>query len=154
MVLLPFPSEEQNKLLTALIALARATEGNEHLLTESTDRALAEGVLALAEGDPLFTIQQVEAERARIVPDCFRCAAPCEKSIPYDVQNLLTNPDGVLGKKAELLLALQTLFKTKPEATLAGEYRFLFCQALFSLGRDDWEEVFYQSILSDVNAAL
>ena len=154
MVLLPFTSEEQNKLLAALIALARATEGNEHLLTESSDQALAEGVLALAEGDPLFAIQQVEAERARIVPDCFRCAAPCEKNILYDVQNLLTNPDGVLGKKAELLFALQTLAKTKPEATLAGEYRFLFCQALFSLGRDDWEEAFYQAILSDVNAAL
>lgn len=88
------------------------------------------------------------------MPDCFRRAAPCEKNIPYDVQNLLTNPDGVLGKKAELLLALQILAKTKPEATLAGKYRFLFCQALFSLGRDDWEEAFYQAILSDVNAAL
>ena len=146
MVLLPFPSEDQNKLLSSLVALARTTEGNTHLLDKATDKALLEGVLALESGDVAHDIRLADDERARLVPDCFVCKAPCGKNSPYDVQILLTNPDGIRSLKAELLSTLLTLANSGWD----GEYRFLFCQALFAIGRDDWEEEYFAAILSDL----
>lgn len=70
----------QDKLTGALIGLARATEGNEYLITGDTSRLVLEGLFTTVtnvnfNNDTITElIRRVEKERERLVPDCFVCA--------------------------------------------------------------------------------
>ncbi len=84
----------QDRLTGSLIGLARATEGNAHLLTDSTAAVIVEGLFATLtnvnfDDDALLSIlDRVESEKKKLVPDCFSCASSCGKNNNYNMENL------------------------------------------------------------------
>lgn len=76
-------AELQDKLTGALIGLARATEGNENLVNENTDRLVLEGLFTTITNvnfnNETITalIERVEAEKERLVPKCLCCSSAC-----------------------------------------------------------------------------
>ena len=70
----------QDELTGAMIGLARATFGNEHLVNAETHRLVMEGLFTTVTNvnfnNETITalIEKVEAEKKRIVPDCAVCA--------------------------------------------------------------------------------
>ena len=78
-------TELQRKLVCALIGLVRAVEGNEHLLTPHTDFLLIKGLLFSKPGEVKpdavrYLLEEVAAEKKRIIPNCFLCAMPCGRT--------------------------------------------------------------------------
>ena len=72
----------QDELTGALIALARATEGNEELVTAETDALVIKALFTTVTNVNFDneSIQKltalVRAETARLVPDCSSCGSP------------------------------------------------------------------------------
>ena len=95
-------------LLGALIGLARATDGNEHLISPSSTALVRECLRAAAEGtaatEPLM--DRIEAEKQKMVPDCFLCAAPRGKTAAFDLGKLSEEESGIRSKKHNLIDAL------------------------------------------------
>ena len=80
-----------NKLLGAVIGLARASEGNESDLTEETHAALLAGLSAAPEdGEAALSacIDRIHAEKKRIIPNCYACAMPCGRTADYNMDDL------------------------------------------------------------------
>ena len=73
----------QDQLTAALIDLARAVEGNEHLLTSAVDRLVIRALFSTLtnvnfNNDSLSTmIREVTEAREPLTPDCILCAEPC-----------------------------------------------------------------------------
>ena len=130
----------KNQLIGALIGLARATEGNEHMITDSTAHTLVEGLLAVSnaenlEADALLAMtKKVSAEKQKLVPECFRCACPCGRTFDYDMESLQNAPVPIRNLKLRILACC---------SAAAGQREGispLLYRALYSVGMDDWEE--------------
>lgn len=101
------------KLLSRLIGLARATEGNEELMTEETKRLLYEGIGCLfceeqkiqSEWDVFY--RELLKEKKRIVPNCFDCASPCGRTADYDMQEFWKCEEENQQLKLEILKLLE-----------------------------------------------
>ena len=69
-------AELQDKLTGALIGLARATEGNEELVTEEADKLVIESLFTTVtnvnfNNDTISKLmEQIEKEKNRLVPNC------------------------------------------------------------------------------------
>ena len=67
----------QDDLTGSLIGLARATEGNDHMISDSTATVIVEGLFATLtnvnfDNDALLAImERVEIEKQKLVPNCF-----------------------------------------------------------------------------------
>ena len=94
--------KEYKKLIGELIGLARAIDGNEHLILPSTTLLIRECLLAIEEGtaDPEYYTTNVIEEKRKVVPNCFVCANPCGRTSPFDLNEL---PEGEI---RELKLSL------------------------------------------------
>lgn len=140
----------QAKLLGDLIGLARATENNEHLITPSTDAVLMEG-LALAFGaDPEAAAAfcpQVEAEKRKLVPMCFACAAPCGRTASFDLEALRDEPADIQGLKERLLEKVRQLTGEK-EASAAYCYK-----ALIVFAMKDWPAEALEELILEAGTA-
>lgn len=116
------------EVLSSLIALARAAEGNEWNLTAETRSLISEAV----NDDGVNTqslIKRIEDERKRLVPDCFCCAEPCGRTAPYDLENLNDADPDVKAAKQRLIENLKAS-DSKGDDSI---YRLLY-----AIGRDDW----------------
>ena len=123
-------------LMGAIIGLARATEGNEDLITESTDRTMQDALAMAIDADEtaLFDmLDRIRDEKRKLVPNCFDCAMPCGRTSDFDM-NMLANETPTLQKaKIELLALLQSLAKNAP---LDAQTMRIFYQALNFIGYD------------------
>ena len=123
-------------LMGAIIGLARATEGNEDLITESTDRTTQDALAMEIDADEtaLFDmLDRIRDEKRKLVPNCFDCAMPCGRTSDFDM-NMLANETPTLQKaKIELLALLQALAKNAP---LDAQTMRVFYQALNFIGYD------------------
>ena len=123
-------------LMGAIIGLARATEGNEDLITESTDRTMQDALAMAIDADEtaLFDmLDRIRDEKRKLVPNCFDCAMPCGRTSDFDM-NMLANETPALQKaKIELLALLQALAKNAP---LDAQTMRIFYQALNFIGYD------------------
>ena len=123
-------------LMGAIIGLARATEGNEDLITESTDRTTQDALAMEIDADEtaLFDmLDRIRDEKRKLVPNCFDCAMPCGRTSDFDM-NMLANETPALQKaKIELLALLQALAKNAP---LDAQTMRIFYQALNFIGYD------------------
>ena len=87
-------AEIQDKLTGSLIGLARATEGNDHMVSDSTAAVIVEGLFATLtnvnfDNDALLTIiDKVDAEKQKLVPECYKCASSCGRNNDYDMSKL------------------------------------------------------------------
>lgn len=137
------PREE---LTGALIGIARAVDGNEHLISASTDQIVQEGLSALLH-DPdggllAVLIQRVKEEKRRLVPHCFECAAPCGKNNDYDMRRLEEADEEVRSLKLLLLSGIQWMAVYARHAAALGrtdpEVDRFFYQALFAIGEESF----------------
>ena len=80
----------EEKLLGQLVGLARATDGNEHLITAPVTEIIAEILRADVRNEAEFTVYsgKIDAAKRELVPDCFLCANPCGRTAPLDLKTL------------------------------------------------------------------
>ena len=128
-------SHAQDKLIGALIGLARPTDGNEHLISPTSTAAIAAGLKALSSGETGEggLLERLREEKRKMVPDCFACAAPCGKNNDYDMQNLWNGSEEIRGEKFRLL---ELLCDLAPCGDREGEI-FLY-KGLIVIGMDDY----------------
>ena len=141
-------AELQDKLTGALIGLARATDGNEHMLSASTADVVVEGLFATLtnvnfDNDALLAIwDRVDAEKRKLVPECFKCAASCGRNNDYDMQKLWTAQEDIRSLKSLILFGIRGVAAYAYHAAVLGYrdetiHKFLY-KALFAIGMDDW----------------
>lgn len=116
------------EVLSALVALARAAEGNEWNITADTRELITEAINDDG-GNTESLLKRIEGERKRLVPDCFHCASPCGRTAPYDLE-------GLINADEETKKAKQLLISNLKEA--AGKGDDLIFRVLYAIGRDDW----------------
>ena len=102
-------------LLGAIIGLARATEGNEDLLTASTHQATLEALSMEADEKEKAIIKMISAvreEKRKLVPNCFDCAMSCGRTSDFDLRELALEEEALRTAKLELLSDLRALAKS------------------------------------------
>ena len=141
-------AELQDKLTGALIGLARATDGNEHMLSDSTAAVVVEGLFATLtnvnfDNDALLAIlDKVDAEKRKLVPECFKCASSCGRNNDYDMSRLWNAQEDIRSLKSLILFGIRGVAAYAYHAAVLGYreesiHRFLY-KALFAIGMDDW----------------
>ncbi|MBQ8410060.1 MAG: hypothetical protein IJY39_14465 [Clostridia bacterium] len=143
-----------NKLLGALIGLARATDGNEDLVTCETYRLILEGLRfgsgeTDAEAIPAL-LTSITEEKKRLVPNCFYCMASCGRTDDYDVQALQNADADIREIKLEILKKAALLAQTtatKADDAQTEKHGKLCITALFAVGMDDWGAALLRSVL-------
>ena len=133
-----------NELLGALIGLARASEGNEALLTAETHDALLEGLSAVPEDSEehlTACITRIHAEKKRIIPNCYDCAMPCGRTSDYNPDDLRLGVGASPALRALMLAGLRSAAPAlrqigTPEEDMAVVYRGLITVGLDGLSAD------------------
>lgn len=140
--------ELQERLTGALIGIARAVNGNEHLISASTDKIVREGLAAALPGANLGNdslsalIQRAEAEKRSLIPLCYECAAPCGKNNNYDLRRLYTADESVCSLKLLILCGIRAMAVYACRAAALGqtdpEVNRFFYQTLFAIGEENF----------------
>ena len=138
----------QDRLTGALIGLAKAYFGNEHLITETTDQLVLEGLFTTVTNvnfnneTILELMDRIEAEKNKLVPDCSVCTVSCGRTENYDLQNLWTANEDIRSLKSLILFGIRGMAAYAYHAMILGykdrEVNAFFYTALFSIGMDDW----------------
>ena len=138
----------QDRLTGALIGLARATEGNEHMLRDSTADVVVEGLFATLtnvnfDNDALLAIMdRVDAEKRKLVPACYQCASACGRNNDYDMSKLWNADEDIRSLKSLILFGIRGIAAYAYHAAVLSYkdetiHKFLY-KALFSIGTEDW----------------
>ena len=149
-----------DELAGALIGLARATEGNEHLINDSTTAAMIEGLFILKNehGDKeklLAILEKIGIEKQKLVPDCFLCACPCGRTSDYDFKQLWNADEEIRTLKFSILsgickIASHAYHSATPIHKEESTCQLLY-KALFSIGAEDWGTEELLPIVQEVN---
>ena len=137
-------AELWDRLTGMLIGLARATEGNEDLISPSTDKAVLEGLANLFAKEGCDTISaliaQVQEEKRRLVPNCFDCAAPCGRTNDYDMKQLWAADEDIRSLKVLILMSIRSMAVYACRASALGHtdraVNGFFYKALYAIGTD------------------
>ena len=137
----------QDELTGALIGLARATEGNEHLVNKDTDKLILEGLFSTItnvnfNNETLMTlIDRLELEKERLVPKCFECASACGRNDNFDMQSLWRADEDIRSLKSLILFGIRGVAAYAYHAEVLGyadkEVNNFFYKALFAIGMRD-----------------
>ena len=141
-------AELQDKLTGALIGLARATEGNEALVTDTTDKVVLEGLFTTVtnvnfNNDTILELlHRVEEEKKKLVPNCYACTSSCGRNNNYDMKNLWTADEDTRSLRSLILFGIRGMAAYAYHASVLGftdsDVNHFFYKALFAVGRDDW----------------
>lgn len=139
-------AELQDQLTGVLIGIARAVDGNEHLITDSTDQLVGEALAAaLAEPDAATLsalLGRADEEKRKLVPGCYTCASPCGKNNNYDLGRLQALDEDVRALKLLLLCGIRSMAAHACRAAAAGhadrELSRFFYYALFAIGEESF----------------
>ena len=141
-------AELQDKLTGALIGLARATDGNEHLIRESATAVIIESLFATLTNVNFDNaaleklLERVGEEKRKMVPDCFACAAPCGRNNEYDMQDLWNADEDIRSLKSLILFGIRGMAAYAYHAAVLGcheqEVDRFFYKALIAIGMDDF----------------
>ena len=136
------------QLTGVLIGIARAVDGNEHLISGSTDTIIREGLAATLPGgeldhDYLSTlIGRAEDEKRALIPLCYECASPCGKNSNYDLRRLWDAEEDVCSLKLLILCGIRSMAAQACRAAALGftdqEVDRFFYQALFAVGEESF----------------
>lgn len=130
----------EDKLIGALIGIARATDGSEHLITAQSTAFLRRALKADVPDAASLAVwlKEAEAVKRAMVPDCFHCANPCGRTSDYDMKEMLREPESVRSAKRSILNALRS------GATLSDGalYRGLFAVGLEGYSAEELLEIF------------
>ena len=140
------------KLVSALIGLVRAMEGNESLVTNDTERLILDALATLYDGSLNersleYFISEIRREKNRLCPACSLCAMPCGRTSDYDMSNLKKNGEEIREKK------LEVLSKIEKAAKYGGKEinNKLLYKALYYIGLDDSSLLSYTLILNELD---
>lgn len=135
----------QDKLTGSLIGLARATDDNNHIVSDSAASVIIEGLFSTLtnvnfDNDALLAIiERVECEKQKLMPQCVQYTA---ESIDYDMNTLWHADEDIRSLKSLILFGIRGVAAYAYHAAVLGYkdesiHRFL-CKALCAIGRDDW----------------
>ena len=138
----------QDQLTGELIGLARATENNDHLLTDSTAAVVVESLFATLtnvnfDNERLCRLlDQVDAEKRKLVPDCYACTSRCGRNNAYEMSELWNADEDIRSLKSLILFGIRGIAAYAYHASALGYrdeaiHRFLY-KALFAIGMNDW----------------
>lgn len=137
----------QDKLTGALIGLARATVGNEELVSSFTDKLVLESLFSTItnvnfNNDTITQlIERVENEKKRLVPDCSSCTVSCGRTDNYDMNNLWNDNEDIRSLKSLILFGIRGIAAYAYHAMVLGftaeKVNQFFYKALFTIGMDD-----------------
>ena len=138
----------QDRLTGALIGLARATDGNEHLISKGSTEVIVESLFATLTNVNFDNaaleklLERVEEEKRKMVPDCFVCASPCGKNNDYDMDNLWNADEDIRSLKSLILFGIRGMAAYAYHAAVLGYHddtvdRFLY-KALIAIGMEDF----------------
>lgn len=141
-------AELQDQLTGALIGIARAVDGNEHLISDSTDQIVREGLAAAlpgADGEEAALsalLKRAEDEKRELIPHCYECAAPCGKNNNYDMRRLRELDEDICSLKLLLLCGIRGMAACACRAAASGhtdqEANRFFYEALFAVGEESF----------------
>ena len=137
------------RLTGALIGLARAAEGNEDKITADTNRVLLDGLTA--QSDPDALISRISAEKRKLIPMCYECAAPCGRHNDYNMEELWTEEKEIRELKMLLLCSSREIARTGAEDPQA--LAFLY-KALLMLGITGYRQAHLLPVLQEAGALL
>lgn len=143
--------EYADRLLGELIGLARATDGNAHLITDGSTAVIRKSLAALDTLDAAgleALLWQVEAEKRRMVPNCFCCAAPCGRNNAYDLRQLQQEEPERRERKQQLLTALGAL-----AAGETAENTHIYYKALIAVGIEGIDLSILDDILTQIKTS-
>lgn len=138
----------QSRLVGALIGLARATDGNAHLISEASTSVVIESLTAensvtILEG----LLRRVKEEKRNMVPDCFTCASPCGRNNDYDLRELEKEPERIRSLKNLLLAGIREMaadYRRTPETDS------FFYKALIAVGMEGWSPEGLEAIILEM----
>ncbi len=141
-------AELQDELTGKLIGLARATFGNEHLVTPSTAAVIVEGLFATLtnvnfdDQALLSMMERADEEKRRLVPGCYTCASSCGRNNDYDMRKLWNAHEDIRSLKSLILFGIRGIAAYAYHAAVLGYeddtiHNFLY-KALFAMGMEDW----------------
>ena len=138
----------QDELTGALIGLARAAEGNEHLVTEEMNQLVLEGLFTtitnVSFNDETLNllIKKIEDTKKKLVPNCFTCSGSCGRNDNFDMNTLWTTDEDVRSLKSLILFGIRGMAAYAYHASVLGytdeTISKFFYKALFAIGTKDW----------------
>ena len=139
----------QDELTGALIGLARAVGGNEHLVTEEMNQLVLEGLFTTVtnvnfndETLKLF-INKIEDTKKKLVPNRFTCSGSCGRNNNFDMNTLWTTDEDIRSLKSLILFGIRGMAAYAYHASVLGytdeTISKFFYKALFAIGMKDWE---------------
>lgn len=138
----------QDELTGALIGLARATEGNEQLVTEEMNQLVLEGLFTTITNvnfnDEILKllIDKIEDTKKKLVPNCFTCSDSCGRNNNFDMSTLWTTDEDIRSLKSLILFGIRGMAAYAYHASVLGytdeTISKFFYKALFTIGMKDW----------------
>ena len=136
----------QDQLTGALIGLARSTVGDT-LATSNTYKLMIKGLFTTItnvnfnEKTLNELIDEVHAEKEKLVPNCSSCDAPCGRNDDYDMNNVWDADEDIRSLKSLILFGIRGMAAYAYHAGVLGyeseEVNKFFAKALFAIG-EDW----------------
>lgn len=142
----------REKLLGALIGLARACENNPK--TENTDGVVVEilaacaGQKEISEGTFAGLLDKIQEEKDTVSPGCASCACPCGNTAAYDMSRIgETGPDAVKWRLIDGICRLACSMKKEaaPHKTALGLFYRVLPMVSYELEEED-----YLSLMSEL----
>lgn len=153
----------RDQLTGALIGLARATEGNEDLMTVDTVSAIIEGLAATADGADsgiqtlADLLARVTNQKRKLIPLCFDCAAPCGRNNDYDLRDLQSAGSEARAIRWQILAHVRGIAvcirSASSDGEIAPEITDLLIRGLITVGIDFWGIEKLRSVASETEAA-
>ena len=138
----------QDELTGALIGLARATEGNEQLVTEEMNQLVLEGLFTTITNVNFndetlkLLIDKIEDTKKKLVPNCFTCSDSCGRNNNFDMSTLWTTDEDIRSLKSLILFGIRGMAAYAYHASVLGytdeTISKFFYKALFAIGMKDW----------------
>ena len=138
----------QDELTGALIGLARAVEGNEHLVNEEMNQLVLEGLFTTITNVNFndetlkILIYKIENAKKKLVPNCFTCSGSCGRNDNFDMNTLWTTDEDVRSLKSLILFGIRGMAAYAYHASVLGytdeTISKFFYKALFAVGMKDW----------------
>lgn len=137
----------QDELTGAAIGLAHAALGNEQI-PENTYRLIIKSLfttitnVSFNEETLSALIDEVHAEKNRIVPNCATCESPCGRTGDYDMAGIWDANEDIRSLKSLILFGLRGMAAYAYHAGVIGytsdEVNAFFLKAMAALG-DEWD---------------
>lgn len=143
------------ELFGALIGLARATFGNEDLMTPSTFELVVEGLSSgELDADRMSDlIRRVNEAKYKLVPSCFYCSSPCGHTSNYNMKDLDAAAEDIRSLKLSILSGLSDLAAHMgPVAHSLSTFETLVYRALACIG-EDWNADELSAVLTEIHKA-